>query len=216
MSKNATTLCLTVFITAVIALAALILHGIANGDNEPGHQSFNENEPCSLYEIKSRTDPENLLRWFNEGQSRNYVQIHHIDRYIFMCRRPATPAEGGTPTVNPEPAELTEVLAELDDIHDYAAEIEVQPPSPETVNLARRLIAEVHRLRPAKFAAYPVADGEIAIDVRGRPGNFAVLCCAPDHSVLLLTTIDGQDRRVRYANTQFLPDEFLALILNAL
>ena len=127
---------------------------------------------------------------------------------------PSTPA----PVLNlPMPAELAEAIAELDDVSAYAEEIEVERPSAAAFENARRLLKAMYRISPRQFSVYPTAGGHIAIDARGTTkGNIAVVSCGSDGSVLCLATIDGEDRRARYATARTLPDGFIREALAAL
>lgn len=127
---------------------------------------------------------------------------------------PSTP----TPVLNlPKPAELAEAIAELDDVAAYAEEIEVETPSGVAFDNARRLLKAMYRIAPRQFSVYPTDGGHIAIDARGTTkGNIAVVSCGSDGSVLCLATIDGEDRRARYATARTLPDGFIKEALAAL
>ena len=121
------------------------------------------------------------------------------------------------PTVPlPMPAELAEAIEDLDDVTAYAEEIEVETPSAAAFDNARRLLRAMYRISPRQFSVYPAAGGHIAIDARGTKGNIVVVSCGSDGSVLCLVTIDGEDRRARYATARTLPDGFISEALAAL
>lgn len=128
---------------------------------------------------------------------------------------PGTPAQQQTVPL-PMPAELAEAIDELDDVTAYAEEIEVETPSVAAFDNARRLLRAMYRVSPRQFSVYPAAGGHIAIDTRGARGNIVVVSCGSDGSVLCLVTIDGEDRRARYATARTLPDGFISEALAAL
>lgn len=114
------------------------------------------------------------------------------------------------------PAELAEALAELDDVADYADEIEVEVPSAAAFDNARRLLKAMYRISPRGFSVYPATGGHIVIDARGANDNIVVVSCGSDGSVLCLATIDGEDRRSWYETARTLPDGFISEALAAL
>lgn len=109
----------------------------------------------------------------------------------------------------PMPAELAEAIAELDDVADYADEIEVETPSSTAFDNARRLLKAMYRISPRQYSVYPMPDGYIAIDARGRKGRIAVVMCGSDGGVLCLVTSEGNHRRARYSAAHNLPDGFI-------
>ena len=109
----------------------------------------------------------------------------------------------------PMPAQLAEALEELDDVPAYAEETEVETPSDMAFDNARRLLKAMYRTSPRTYSVYPTAGGHIAIDARGGKGSIAVVSCGSDGSVLCLVSIDGNDRRARYATARNLPDAFI-------
>ena len=116
----------------------------------------------------------------------------------------------------PMPAELAEAIDELDEVAAYAEEIEVETPTAIAFDNARRLLKAMYRISPRRYSVYPAAGGHIAIDARGSQGSIAVVSCGSDGSVLCLVTIDGEDRRARYATARTLPDGFISEALAAL
>ena len=109
----------------------------------------------------------------------------------------------------PMPAQLAEAIDELDDVAAYAAEIEVETPSAATFDNARRLLKAMYRVAPRRYSVYPMPDGYIAIDARGRKGRIAVVMCGSDGGVLCLVSADGEHRRARYSSAHSLPDAFI-------
>lgn len=109
----------------------------------------------------------------------------------------------------PMPAELAEAVAEIDDVAAYAEEIEVETPSAVAFGNAQRLLKAMYRVAPRRYSVYPMPDGYIAIDARGRKGRIAVVMCGSDGSVLCLVTIGDKHRRARYSAADNLPDGFI-------
>ena len=107
------------------------------------------------------------------------------------------------------PADLAEAIAEIDDVPAYAEEIEVEMPSDAAFDNARRLLEAMYGIAPSRYSVYPMPDGYIAIDARGRKGRIAVVMCGSDGSVLCLVTIGSNHRRARYSEATNLPDGFI-------
>ena len=111
-----------------------------------------------------------------------------------------------TPTVT---ADLAEAIAEIDEVAAYAEEIEVEMPSAVAFGNAQRLLKAMYRVAPRRYSVYPMPDGYIAIDARGRKGRIAVVMCGSDGGVLCLISDDGEHRRARYSSAHNLPDAFI-------
>ena len=109
----------------------------------------------------------------------------------------------------PMPAKLGEALDELDDVAAYAEEAEVETPSAIAFDNTRRLLKTMYHVAPRRYSVYPMPDGYIAIDARGRKGRIAVVMCGSDGGVLCLVSGDGEHRRARYSSAHNLPDAFI-------
>lgn len=113
-------------------------------------------------------------------------------------------------TVHPtKPTNLAEAVEDLEDLAAHAEEIEVETPSQTTIETARRLLEAMCHTSSRRFSVYPMDDGKVAIDARGRNQSIVMVICRADGSVLCLVNTDGNGREALYQTAQQLPDDFI-------
>lgn len=111
---------------------------------------------------------------------------------------------------------LQEALQEIDEVPNDAKDDGLEVPSELALRNARRLLQEMYRISPRPYGIYPVSDGYVAIDARGRDGRIAVVMCGSDGEVLCLVTVGTEHRRARYTSADRLPDGFVREALSDL
>ena len=181
-----------------------------------GHNWFGEDVilPSSADRSRTRREPFQSATSMGIYTTSGRVDYEHIEWQV-TTMRPERAKRAPTAPL-PMPAELVEAIAELDDVADYADEIEVETPSTAAFDNARRLLKAMYRISPRQYSVYPMPDGYIAIDARGRKGRIAVVMCGSDGGVLCLVTSDGNHRRARYSAAHNLPDGFIREALDEL
>ena len=90
------------------------------------------------------------------------------------------PGDAATP-----PQHLSEALAALDDLDDYAAETEMEPPSPAAKKLARRLLKEFFSAVPRRYAFSPWEKGALIIQANGAKHCSVSVYCRADGAASL-------------------------------
>lgn len=105
--------------------------------------------------------------------------------------------------------DLDDALRELEEADEDAEEHGWSPPSAAARRNARSLLPRLYRLFPRRFSAYPLLDGEIALDATTESRHSVVVICEADGSVLCLGYIHRRGRRAKYASASGLPDRFL-------
>lgn len=130
-----------------------------------------------------------------------------------IVTRPRSGVETDVATVPMSPG-LEEALQELNEVFDDAREMGVEVPTETAYQNARRLLVDMYGISPQQYTVYPIADGDIAIDVRDDNGRMFVMLCESNGEVLCLFSSDGEDRRARYSTTSKLPDGFVREALN--
>ena len=105
--------------------------------------------------------------------------------------------------------DLCDALRDLEGVRNEAREEGFPVPSDTAFGNAGRLLHAMYRILPRRFEVYPMPDGEIAIDVPGRPGRSVLLLCGSDGGALCSVNMDGAHRRARYSDTHGLPDGFV-------
>ena len=105
--------------------------------------------------------------------------------------------------------DLNDALQELEEADEDAEENGWPLPSSSAYRNARTLLPRLYRLSPRRFSAYPLFDGEIALDATTMSGNSVVVICEADGSVLCLVYIHRRGRRAKYASASDLPDDFI-------
>lgn len=104
--------------------------------------------------------------------------------------------------------DLSDALRELEEADEEAEENGWPLPSSSAYRNARTLLPRLYRLSPRRFSAYPLFDGEIAIDATTMSGHSVVVICEADGSILCLVYIRRRGRRAKYASASDLPDSF--------
>ncbi len=100
-------------------------------------------------------------------------------------------------------------LADLQDASDYAREEGFPIPSKSSIDNARYLLNEIHKISPLLLEVYPTPDGEIAIHSPNGRGRSVLLLCSSDGGALCLANLESGHRRKSYPTTDTLPDKFL-------
>jgi hypothetical protein len=96
----------------------------------------------------------------------------------------------------------------LDTISLAALEFGILPPSGDHVDRVRKLLAELHRNVPRRYASYLMPDGQIAIDIRNTESkNGIFIKVDSDESVTCINdTRDNQETDL-YGPDDSFPDE---------
>ena len=105
--------------------------------------------------------------------------------------------------------DLNDALQELEEADQDAEENGWLLPSSSAYRNARTLLPRLYRLSPRRFSAYPLLDGEIALDATTKSRHAVVVICEADGSVLCLVNIHRRERRAKYADASDLPDSFI-------
>ena len=105
--------------------------------------------------------------------------------------------------------DLGDALRELEEADEDAEENGWPLPSPSARRNARFLLPRLYRLFPQRLSAYPLFDGEIALDATTKTRHSVIVICEADGSVLCLVNINRRERRAKYAGASDLPDRFL-------
>ncbi len=113
-------------------------------------------------------------------------------------------------------ADLNAALRDLDGAADEAAEEGYPQPSGLALKNARRLLQDLHKLRPSRLEAYPTPAGETALVAPGGRGRSVLVLCDSDGEVLCSVNLNGRHRRARYSTATMLPDGFVREALNNL
>ena len=90
------------------------------------------------------------------------------------------------------------------------------PPSNEAFNNAVHLLTIMYGLAPRRFAVYPTADAEIAIDTSPASGKSLIILCDSRGEVLCLLYVDGHQESRRYHSMPELPPRDLRRLLREL
>jgi len=109
----------------------------------------------------------------------------------------------------PDDQRFSIALADLEDAADYAREEGFPIPSKSSIDNAKHLLSEIHKISPLHLEVYPTADGEIAVHVPNGRGLSIVLLCSSDGGTLCLANLKSGHRRKSYLTTDALPDKFL-------
>ena len=107
------------------------------------------------------------------------------------------------------PAELNDVLADLQEVADEARKEEFPVPSDIAIANSEQLIKNLYEISPGCYGVYPTQDGEIAIDAFNGKGSSVILLCDSAGGTLCLVNIDGNRRRAHYSKINALPDGFV-------
>ncbi len=100
-------------------------------------------------------------------------------------------------------------LADLQEAADYAREEGFPIPSKSSIDNARHLLNEIHKISTLHLEVYPTPDGEIAIHSPNGHGRSVLLLCSSDGGTLCLANLESGHRRKSYPTTDALPDKFL-------
>lgn len=101
---------------------------------------------------------------------------------------------------------LAEALGELEELDDYAAEAEMQPPSPVAKKAARFLLKQLARTLPRDYAVSLWEDGDVTVYSSGGLGwRVSVDFHADGGATILVTRPDKRSREQHYESAQDLP-----------
>lgn len=112
-------------------------------------------------------------------------------------------------TDQPLDADFLDAIASLDDIESDAREMGYPIPESNVVAEARRILVEMHNYRAASYDAYSMSEGRVGIGIDGGFGRSMLVVCEPGVTALCVVTADRVSRHARYAESSFLPDDFV-------
>ena len=91
----------------------------------------------------------------------------------------------------PNDQRFSVALADLQDASDYAREEGFPIPSKSSIDNARYLLNEIHKISPLLLEVYPTPDGEIAIHSPNGRGRSVLLLCSSDGGALCLANLEA-------------------------
>jgi hypothetical protein len=115
------------------------------------------------------------------------------------------------PVQSRKPADwLREALQELQEADHEAEQEGFRTSSITAKNNAKQILESLSRGPWPAPVVYPTADGEIAIFFKAAGAEAAVLIlCDSDGGGACFASIFGENRRARYSDAGYLPDEFV-------
>ena len=90
------------------------------------------------------------------------------ESYVEAAVRAVKPA--AVPLTAQQQAYLSEALADLADLDEYAKEISMPPPAPATIEAARAFLHKAVREAPRRYALCPGERGEVVVFAQGARG----------------------------------------------
>lgn len=88
--------------------------------------------------------------------------------YAESAVRPVKPA--AVPLSTGQQAYLDEALADLADLDEHAAELDMPPPDPSAKKAARAFLPKAVREAPRDYAVSPWGDGSVIVFAQGKKG----------------------------------------------
>ena len=101
---------------------------------------------------------------------------------------------------------------EFEELDEEAAETELEPPSAEIKQVARRILTALTREFPRYYAVSPGEGREVAIQASAGAGKGrGVLIVCDDKDISCYVTMNGKSRRAHYdlQSAENLPDAFI-------
>ncbi len=98
---------------------------------------------------------------------------------------------------------------DFDDLDELAEEIGLECPSKETKARARQITHAIFEKHPNYYMIEPTIKAGIIIRTSAEDSHSFALYVFPDGKAICYLTRQGKMRRVNYASTEGLPDEFL-------
>ena len=111
--------------------------------------------------------------------------------------------------------EFAEIMRELEEAAEEAADMGYPSPSDLAVSNAKLLLRKMYQIVPRRFEVYPTPDAEIAIDAPGDGGSLVMLCDS-NGGVLCMANFRNEHHTRSYTTTDALPDGFVTEALAAL
>ena len=131
-----------------------------------------------------------------------------------LSRPPLSP----TPPVSQNP-QVAETWREFDEVDDYAARNDLEPPAAATKRAARKILSALLREFPRYYAVMPGDERDISFQTSAGMGKGrGVLIVCDDEDIACYVTLSGENtmRHYDYAQVDSLPDDFIRDAIRAL
>ena len=142
--------------------------------------------------------------------------LRKLGRDDAKADKPSRSESPRNPAANPLVAES---LEEFEQIDEEAAEMEVDPPSPEVKRAARRILTALAREFPRYYLVSPGDNRDVTIQASAGMGKGrGVLVVCDEEGTACLVTMNGKNRRARYDREEAknLPDDFMRAAMRQL
>ena len=142
--------------------------------------------------------------------------LRKLGRDDAKADKPSRSESPRNPAANPLVAES---LEEFEQIDEEAAEMEVDPPSPEVKRAARQILTALAREFPRYYLVSPGDNRDVTIQASAGMGKGrGVLVVCDEEGTACLVTMNGKNRRARYDREEAknLPDDFMRAAMRQL